>query len=188
MNRLDLLRMNYLRVCGMPWDESVSGAQRVWIAVYDKQDERKLRSRLGLFEEGTRHAGHGWYSIDLTDAFPEWLCGEENSAYAAGYFDAPDLLDEAVLSNFKQTVIDSVGRALDSLPADAVLALYGIASLFGFARVSEILPQVELSIRGRLLIFFPGVYEQDNYRMLDAQDGWNYHAIPITGSESEVRR
>ena len=69
-----------------------------------------------------------------------------------------------------------------------LLALYGVASLFGFLRISEILPMVEGHIRGRLLVFFPGVYEQNNYRLLDARDGWNYHAVPITPSEAEARR
>ena len=31
-----------------------------------------------------------------------------------------------------------------------------------------------------LSIFFPGQYEQNNYRLLDARDGWNYLAVPIT--------
>ena len=41
-------------------------------------------------------------------------------------------------------------------------------------------------MKGRLLVFFPGVYEQNNYRLLDARDGWNYLAFPITASEGEV--
>jgi hypothetical protein len=35
-------------------------------------------------------------------------------------------------------------------------------------------------IRGRLVVFFPGEYEDNNYRLLDARDGWNYLAVPIT--------
>jgi len=42
---------------------------------------------------------------------------------------------------------------------------------------------VESSIRGRLLVFFPGEYENNNYRLLDARDGWNYLAVPITARE-----
>ena len=63
----------------------------------------------------------------------------------------------------------------------------GVASLFGFTRISEVLPLVEPHIQGRLLIFFPGVYEQNNYRLLDARDGWNYLAVPITAHEGEMR-
>ena len=35
-------------------------------------------------------------------------------------------------------------------------------------------------IRGRLVVFFPGHLERSNYRLLDARDGWNYMAVPIT--------
>jgi hypothetical protein len=80
-------------------------------------------------------------------------------------------------------------EALQSVPSaeETVVAVHGVASLFGFLRISEILPMVDAHIRGRLLVFFPGVYEQENYRLLDARDGWNYHAVPITASEGEIR-
>jgi hypothetical protein len=190
MSRIDLLKKNYQRVCGLPWDRNVAGPQRVWVAVYDKEDERKLRLRLGLFEEATQQTGHHWHTLDLTDTFPAWMCGPENASYAESYFESSDLLDDAVLADFKQAVVSRVRASLDQIPngTDAVLALYGVASLFGFSRISEILPMVEGHIRGRLLVFFPGVHEQNNYRLLDARDGWNYHAVPITASKAEARR
>ena len=40
-----------------------------------------------------------------------------------------------------------------------------------------------LLVAGRLLIFFPGSYENNNYRLLDAYDGWNYLAVPITADK-----
>ena len=58
--------------------------------------------------------------------------------------------------------------------------MFGVGSLFAFTRVSQVLKLIESSIRGRLVIFFPGQYEQNNYRLLDARDGWNYLAVPIT--------
>ena len=30
------------------------------------------------------------------------------------------------------------------------------------------------------MLFFPGEFENNNYRLLDARDGWNYLAVPIT--------
>lgn len=47
---------------------------------------------------------------------------------------------------------------------------------------------VEPHIRGRLLVFFPGVYEHENYRLLDARDGWNYRAVPILAAEGDTYR
>lgn len=69
MSKIDTLRRNYQRICGLPWDRNVAGPQRIWLAFYDKEDERKLRLRLGLFEEATQATGYYWHHLDLTDAF-----------------------------------------------------------------------------------------------------------------------
>lgn len=190
MSRIDVLRRNYQRVCGLPWDRNVAGPQRVWLAVYDKEDERRLRLRMGLFEETTSAAGHRWHRCDLTDAFANWLCSPPYSDYAESYFESPSRLGAAPLANFKKTVAEQLSHALTTVPFadETVVAVSGVASLFGFLRISEVLPLVEQHIRGRLLVFFPGVYEQDNYRLLDARDGWNYHAVPITATEGDARR
>lgn len=190
MSRIDQLRKNYQRICSLPWDRNVAGSQKVWFAVYDKEDERKLRLRIGLFEEATVATGHQWRHCDLTNAFADWLCSPPYSNYAESYFASPARLGVAPLNAFKKTVSDQVIGVLQSAdPAEeTVVAVSGVASLFGFLRISEILPLVEPHIRGRLLVFFPGVYEQDNYRLLDARDGWNYHAVPINAAEGEIHR
>ena len=36
---------------------------------------------------------------------------------------------------------------------------------------------------GRLLVFFPGSREGNVYKLLDAREGWNYLATPITASD-----
>lgn len=184
MSRIDVLRKNYQRVCGLPWDRHVAGAQRVWLAVYDKEDERRLRLRMSLFEEATAQAGRRWHAIDLTNAFANWLCTSSYSEYAESYFEKPSRLGRGPLEAFQKSV---AGRLMDVLRSvehgeETVIALSGVASLFGFLHVSELLPMVQDHIRGRLLVFFPGVYEQDNYRLLEARDGWNYQAVPITAS------
>ncbi len=69
--------------------------------------------------------------------------------------------------------------------SDTVVALVGVASLFGLVRASEVLDKVTQSIQGRLLVFFPGQHEGSNYRLLDARDGWNYLAVPITATEEK---
>ncbi len=189
MNRIDLLKKNYQRLCEYSWDRNVAGAQRIWLAVYDKEDERKLRLRLGLFEEATHQTGHKWMAIDLTDAFVNWMCGLDNDGYAESYFESPESLDNAVLADMMASVVTRIRSATATIPdsENTVVALYGVASLFGFLKISEILPKVEGDVKGRLLVFFPGVYEQNNYRLLDARDGWNYLAFPITASDAEVR-
>jgi hypothetical protein len=39
------------------------------------------------------------------------------------------------------------------------------------------------AVPGRLLVLFPGEYENNSYRLLDARDGWSYLAVPITAHQ-----
>src|SRR3712207_8252085 len=52
---------------------------------------------------------------------------------------------------------------------------------------SALLNAVNDAIAGRLLVFFPGEVENNNFRLLDARDGWDYMAVVITpnGGRSE---
>ena len=181
MGRIEQLVQNYGRFAALPWEQNLAGAQRVWFAVYDKSDERRLRIRLGEFELATKNVKHGWRLVDVSGAFAQWMAAED---YRESYFQAPDDLEMA-MSGFLDFVSARVKSALDDEAADAnaVLAMHGIACLFGLIKVSELIEAVESSIRGRLLVFFPGEYENNNYRLLDARDGWNYLAVPITARE-----
>ena len=67
--------------------------------------------------------------------------------------------------------------------ADSVVALQGVGSLFGFLKVKEVVDRLAPMVKGRLLVFFPGSYENNNYRLLDGYDGWNYLAVPITADK-----
>jgi hypothetical protein len=176
--KVDDLLHNYARQVALPWDRKIAGAQRVWFAVYDKSDERRIRARIGDFELRTKEAGHGWILHDCSDAFPRWLAGRK---YRDSYFENPEHL-EAALGSFREAVIEELHAALthEAAHEDVVVAVQGIACLFGFVRGSDVVNAVESSIRGRLLVFFPGEYRNNNYRLLDARDGWNYLAIPIT--------
>ena len=46
--------------------------------------------------------------------------------------------------------------------------------------------RVEDSVRGRLLVLFPGEFAGNVYRFMDARDGFNYMAVPITSTESFI--
>lgn len=90
MGKIENLVRNYERDVSLPWQQNLAGPQRVWFAVYDKGDERRLRGRIGEFEVATKHACHKWACCDVTDSFAEWL-GKE--PYAESYFEDPDALD-----------------------------------------------------------------------------------------------
>lgn len=127
----------------------------------------------------TTATGHGWQLLDLTDAFARWMAGTD---YRDVYFEEPETLAMKLRSDFVQYGAARLREALtaEGVDEDTVISVQGIACLFGFARVSLVLREVVKDIRGRLLVFFPGEYEDNNYRLLDARDGWNYLAIPIT--------
>jgi len=178
VNRIEALRANYARYVSLPWDRSLPAPQRVWFTVHDPFDERRLRLHLPSFEIASKQAGHGWCSCDLTAAFARWLAGQD---YREAYFESPDDL-HCPHPAFEEFVANLVRLQLEAADEETVVGVTGLASLFGFMRVSKLMEMVEDSIRGRLLVFFPGEYEDNNYRLLDARDGWNYHAVPITAA------
>lgn len=179
MARLEDLADLYGQHIATPWQRTVAGAQRVIMVSYDKELERVLRARKGEFETRTKAAGHDWHEVDLTNAFASWLAADD---YRDAYFESPDDLQLKLNAEFPDYVADKVRAVLNrpDVTETSVVALFGVASLFGFARVSDVLKRVEGDVRGRLVVFFPGTFEQNNYRLLDARDGWNYMAVPIS--------
>ena len=185
MNRIEALVRQYEQFVSLPWERGLPPSQRVWFAVYDKQDERRLRARVGEFELATKKGGHIWDMVDLTDTFAHWMAAKD---YREDYFAEPEYLDKMALRNFETSVQDKVHQVLGK-PENgeaSVVAILGVACLFGFMKVSKLVKDVEGRVRGRLLVFFPGEHEDGNYRLLDARDGWNYMAVPITAHRSGV--
>lgn len=179
MARIEDIAERYGRHIATPWQRTIAGAQRVVMVVYDKELERTLRARKLAFETATREAGHDWFEVDLSDAFAAWMAADD---YRDEYFSSPEDLQLKLDAEFPEFV---AGRIRDMLrkpevTADSVVAVIGVGSLFGFARISQVLRKIEADIKGRLVVFFPGQFERNNYRLLDARDGWNYLAVPIT--------
>lgn len=154
--------------------------------MYEPGEERRLRPRISRFEEATLRAGYGWVECDLTDEFARWMSGMDEE-YREAYFESPQYLYGAPLDGFAEHVASVVEEALSRAEGGSVVAVYGIASLFGLARVSGLLERVRPGAQSRLLVFFPGEHEDGNYRLLDARDGWNYLATPITSQKGEHR-
>lgn len=179
MGRIEELAARYRNHISAPWQRNLAGDQKAIFVVYPKTDERKLRARMELFEMATTSSGHGWRFLDFTDAFARWMTATE---YREDYFEEPETLKMKLRRDFVQY---AAGRLRDALVAedmddDTVVAVQGVAGLYGFTHVSLVLKKVVNDIRGRLLVFFPGEYEDNNYRLLDARDGWSYLAVPIT--------
>jgi len=179
MARLEDLAELYGQHISTPWQRTVAGAQRVIMVVYDKELERVLRARKGEFETRTKAANHDWHDVDVTTAFSSWLAADE---YREAYFESPEDLQMKLDAEFSDYVADRIRSVLAhaDVTESSVVAVLGVGSLFAFAHVSQVLKLVEGDVKGRLVVFFPGQLEQNNYRLLDARDGWNYMAVPIS--------
>ncbi|PIY39547.1 MAG: DUF1788 domain-containing protein [Armatimonadetes bacterium CG_4_10_14_3_um_filter_66_18] len=177
MGRIEELASVYERHVSAPWQRTLAGAQRVMLVVYEKELERTLRARVGEFEQATRRSGHDWKLVDCTRWFAEWMVADD---YRDAYFDDPSLLGMKLDGEFKREVVQRFAAELETADRNTVVAVLGGASLYGFLRISELIREVEQSIRGRLVVLFPGTKDENNYRLLDARDGWNYLANGIT--------
>jgi hypothetical protein len=181
MNKISQLLKNYERYVELPWSRGLAGLQKIWFAVYKPTDERRLRLHVDDFATATRARGHEWFLCDLTSVFGEWMSTVE---YREEYFECPDDLSETTLAQLLDFAANKLRCELEQASDTDVVAVLGVASLFGFTKTSLLMQRVEASIPGRLLVFYPGEYENNNYRLLDARDGWNYLAVPITAGES----
>ena len=180
-NRVKQLINSYARFIAIPWRDDAAAAQRVMFCVYNPADELRLRARTDEFELVTRSAGHGWVGFDLTDTFAEWLATQR---YGSTYFQKPQYL-ASYLHKYQAFIVEQLQNAISSAGIDAhsVVALRGVGSLFGFLKVKGVVDAVASMVPGRLVVFFPGSYDNDNYRLLDGYDGWNYLAVPITADK-----
>ena len=181
MSKVKRLIRSYGMHIAIPWRNDAAAAQRVIFCVYSEDEELRLRAKIEEFELATRQAGHDWAVFDLTDTFARWLSAQR---YAKSYFQNPQLLS-TLLPKYQAYIAQEFKSFLDTKPCgeDAVVALMGVGSLFGFLKVKDVVDVLAPLVKGRLLVFFPGSYENNNYRLLDGYDGWNYLAVPITADK-----
>ena len=180
MPTFDDILNHYRRHVRLPWRDDVPAAGCVWIAWYDKALERRVRGQVHEFEHATVTAGHGWRHIDLVPQFPAWMSGHE---FFPVLLDQPEEL-RSLLPEFEAHLITVLKAQLNDATANDVVAVTGCGSLFGLVRVSSLITHVAPAIKGRMLLTFPGSHESNLYRLLDARDGWNYHAIPIPPADA----
>src|SRR5882724_4719629 len=183
MNAIDRLLSNYSRQVRLPWSANMSGKQRVWFAVYPPAEERRVRARLPQFEALTLEAKHEWTKVDLTRLLPEFLAAHK---YRESIFQKPEHLKAGSQLEGKAAALIAEACDREEVSSNSVVAVTGLSSLFDFMRVSSLIERAEDHIRGRLLVFFPGEYAGNIYRFMDARDGFNYMAVPITSTESFI--
>ena len=182
MSRIKRLIQSYSKYISIPWRTDAAAAQRVIFCVYNESEERSLRAKIEEFELATKQADHQWILFDLTDTFATWFSSQR---YAKSYFKKPELFS-TLLPKYTVYITNEFTDFLQEKAADpnSVVALQGVGSLFGFVKVKDVVEVLAPLVKGRLLVFFPGSCENNNYRLLDGYDGWNYMATPITADKA----
>jgi hypothetical protein len=92
---------------------------------------------------------------------------------------------DTLMPRYPEYIISDFEKAVTGQGADkgTVVAVTGAGSVFPFMKFNQVLEMMAPLVPGRLLILFPGSCESNNYRLLDAYDGWNYHAVPVTAGK-----
>ncbi|WML91013.1 DUF1788 domain-containing protein [Thiothrix lacustris] len=176
-NRLSKLLNSFECHISLPWNPNISAEERAIFVVYHKEDELKLRARMPEFEYTATSSGHSWYLLDVTHSFAEWMAGQD---YKEAYFEDPEYL-ESNYGYFAEELAEKLKTEFrDRQDQNSVVALMGCGALFGFASVSALVKEIAREVKGRLVVFFPGEYDENTYRLLDAKDGWGYQATAIT--------
>ncbi len=175
MNTFDDILTAYIKQVNLPWASDTPPVGRVWIVWYEKALQRRFTGRIGEFEHATQKAGHGWHHINLAPWLGRWIAQHE-------LFDA--LIEQpkelrGLLPDIQDALLAEIKNALAECSPNDVLAVDGCGALFGVAWVSTLIGKIANSVPGRLLVGFPGKHSSGVYRLLDARDGWNYHAVPI---------
>ncbi len=172
MSKIKRLLQSYSKYIAIPWRDDAAAAQRVIFCVYDETDERALRAKVDEFEIATSQANHEWACFDVTDTFAHWLASQR---YAKSYFQKPNLL-AILLPKYSAYLVQEFEQFLKNTGAapNQFEARRGVGSLFGLLKVKD---AVINSLHGQRQVarLFPRRYENNNYRLLDGYDGWNYH-------------
>jgi hypothetical protein len=136
--------------------------------------------RTDEFRLATEASGRGWRQYDVAPIFAEWIATQ---SWFERIAKRPSQL-ERVIPDFESELVQRLRSELSSCSANDLLAVMGVASLFGLTRASSMIAQVASTVRGRMVVTFPGTHVNGIYRLLDARDGWNYHAIPIPAADA----
>jgi hypothetical protein len=179
LSAFDDLLAHFRARLSIPWQEDVSAPGRIWLLHYDKNLDRRVRGRLDEFRLAAQAEGKGWRQVDLAPLFGAWLAEQPFFERLAT---RPSQL-ESVLPDFEAHVVRLLKAELAACSKNDLVAVTGVASLFGLLRASVLIAQTASSVQGRMVVAFPGTHSHGVYRLLDARDGWNYLAVPIPSPE-----
>lgn len=176
MSKVNHLLAKFESIINEPWPTGLSGQEKVWFLIFDPIELKKVHFKLGEFEMATRNANRKWLLISLNDYFTNWL---SNHDYKEAFFEEPEYISDALQSEFREYIINKINKELTDNSENTLLVLKDASAIFGFIKLSEVVQDVSNKIKGRLMVLFPGEFTNNQYRLMDARDGWDYLARPI---------
>ena len=176
MSKVNQLLAKFESIINEPWPTGLSGQEKVWFLIFDPIELKKVHFKLGEFEMATRNANRKWLLISLNDYFTNWL---SNHDYKEAFFEEPEYISDALQSEFREYIINKINKELTDNSENTLLVLKDASAIFGFIKLSEVVQDVSNKIKGRLMVLFPGEFSNNQYRLMDARDGWDYLARPI---------
>ena len=177
MSKIDELLNKFQQIIKEPWPTGLSGQEKVWFLIFDPLDLRKMEFKLGEFEIATKNANKEWHLVSLNTKFSKWLSIHD---YKDSFFEDPDYLSDALEDDFKNFLVDSMIEDLvEKNNENTLLVLKDVSAIFGFIKLSAIVNAISNKVQGRLMVLFPGEFTNNQYRLMDARDGWDYLARPI---------
>jgi len=177
MSKIYQLLEKFEGIINEPWPKGLSGQEKVWFLIFDPMDLRKMKLKLGEFEIAAKNANKEWHEISLKTKFSKWLANHE---YREAFFEDPKYLADSLQYDFREYLEETILAELKiNNKENTLVVLKDVSSIFGVIRLSEIVNFLSNHINGRLMILFPGEFINNQYRLMDARDGWDYLARPI---------
>ena len=176
MSKVNQLLSKFENIIKEPWPTGLSGQEKVWFLIFDPADLKKVHFKLGEFEIATKNANREWLLISLNEYFTNWLA---NHDYKEEFFNEPEYISDALQEDFRHYIILEINKKLEQHSDNTLIVLKDASAIFGFIKLSEIVQDTANKIKGRLMVLFPGEFTNNQYRLMDARDGWDYLARPI---------
>ena len=126
MSYVDELVAAYAKFVALPWQQNLAPPQRVWMAIYPPEHERRLRLHIPAFKAVTNEHGHSWALIDMTTSFEQWMAHHD---YREAYFEDPELLQTALPAFFDHLVDEVRIQLTEHSDPDGVVGLLGTGTL-----------------------------------------------------------
>lgn len=176
MSKIDQLVKKFESIIHEPWPKGLSGQEKVWFLIFDPIELRKVHFKLGEFEIATRNANREWLLVSLNDHFSNWISKHD---YKELFFKEPKYLSDALQDDFRKYILEEIKACLANNTEKTLVVLKDASAVFGFIKLSAVVQEISDIINGRLMVLFPGEFTNNQYRLMDARDGWDYLARPI---------